>query len=90
LERKILNAKSEQEVRQIIEDAIRPVLADPRMEADCKRVVKEIEAEKIKMTNWVNSGKNYQLYPIENVQQLMKEFQICVLAESEGYIDLSP
>jgi len=90
LERKLMNAKSEQEVKQIIEDTIRPILADPRMESDCKRVMKELESERVKMGQWVSSGKNYQLYPIENAQQLAKEFQICALAESEGYIDLSP
>ena len=90
LERKLLNAQSEEEVYQIIEDTIRPILADPRMQADCDRVVKEMKSEQAKMEKWVASGKNIYAYPIDEAQQLTKELQICAIAQQEGYISLSP
>ena len=86
LEKKISYAQSEEEVNQIIEDMVRPILADPRMESTCKSIAKEFEEEKTKMENWVSSGKNYKAYPIENAQRLTKELQFCTLAYSEGYI----
>jgi len=89
LEKKLMNTKSEQEITQIIEDTLRPILSDPGMEVECKRVMKELENEQVKMSNWVTSGKDVYSYPIEHTQQLTKEMQICVLAQNEGYINLT-
>ncbi len=90
LENKLLYAKSEQEARQIIEDTYRDLFSDPRMQGDCDRVMKELKNLQARMTQWVESGKNYQLYPMENERQLLKELQICGFAEGAGYVDLSP
>ncbi|KER05895.1 hypothetical protein AAA799E16_01395 [Marine Group I thaumarchaeote SCGC AAA799-E16] len=90
LERKLMNAQSEQEINQIIEDSLREVISQPGLESECRQVMKEYESEQAKMSSWLQSGKDPYSYSTEKVVQLTKELQVCTLAQNEGYIDLSP
>ena len=51
-------------------------------------VVEEKEKEKVELLDTI-SMKVADINKM-SVTQILKEFQICTLAQSEGYIDLSP
>ena len=89
IEERILTAGSELEIRQIVEETIDDVFSDPRLQKECDNVVKELEKEKTKAIEWVESGKDLYSYPNQKILEISKEFQLCAMAHQAGYINLN-